>query len=155
MRVLDEDGDVADSVDIRKPFRIEMEYQVLKPGYVLLPHLYISNEEGVCAFGAQDLDPGWRGQKRPAGRYISTVWIPGNLLAEGMLFVDASMNTLDPFIFQYQSRSAVAFLVTDSLEGDSARGDWTGHMPGVVRPMLKWTTRYAHGVPERAATNAR
>ena len=132
---------IAETVDIRRPFRIEMEYEVLKSGYVLLPHLYLSNEEGVCAFGAHDLDPEWRGRKRPAGRYISTVWIPGNLLAEGMMFVDANMITLEPFIFQYQSRSAVAFLVTDSLDGDSARGDWTGHMPGVVRPMLKWTTR--------------
>jgi lipopolysaccharide transport system ATP-binding protein len=142
VRVLDEDGDAADTVDIRRPCRIEMEYDVLKSGYVLLPHFYVANDEGVCAFGAQDLDPEWRAQKRPAGHYVSTAWIPGNMLAEGMLFVDASMNTLEPFIFQYQSRSAVAFLVTDSLEGDSARGDWTGHMPGVMRPMLKWTTRY-------------
>jgi lipopolysaccharide transport system ATP-binding protein len=147
VRVRNENGGIADSVDIRKSFRIEMEYEVLKAGYILLPHLYISNEEGVCAFGAQDLDPAWRGQRRPTGRYISTVWLPGNLLAEGMLFVDASMNTLDPFIFQYQSRSAVAFMVADSLDGDSARGDWTGHMPGIVRPMLKWTTQSHPRVP--------
>jgi lipopolysaccharide transport system ATP-binding protein len=141
VRVLDKDGDIADSVDIRTPVRIEMEYDVLKSGYIILPNLYLSNEEGVCIFGAQDLDPEWRGRRRPACRYVSTVWIPGNLFSEGMVFVDANMNTLEPFIFQYQSRSAVAFLVTDSLEGDSARGDWTGHMPGVVRPMLRWTTR--------------
>jgi len=142
VRVLDQDGEIPDAIDIRKPLRIETEYEVLKPGYVLLPNLYLSNEEGICLFGAQDLDPEWRGRPRPAGRYISTVWMPGNLLAEGMVFVDANMNTLEPFIFQYQSRSAVAFMVADSLEGDSARGDWTGHMPGVVRPLLKWTTRH-------------
>jgi lipopolysaccharide transport system ATP-binding protein len=151
VRVMDEDGDVAESVDIRRPCRIEMAYDVLQPGYLLLPHLYLSSEEGVCAFGAQDLDPEWRGQRRPAGRYISTAWIPGNLLAEGMLFVDASMITLDPFIFQYQMRSVVAFMVTDSLQGDSARGDWTGPMPGVVRPMLRWTTRYSESVPGQVA----
>ncbi len=142
VRVLDQNGEIPDAIDIRRPLRIETEYEVLKPGYVLLPNLYLSNEEGVCLFGAQDLDPEWRGRPRPAGRYISTVWMPGNLLAEGMVFVDANMNTLEPFIFQYQSRSAVAFMVADSLEGDSARGDWTGHMPGVVRPLLKWTTRH-------------
>ncbi len=146
VRVTDEEGDVVDSVDIRTPCRIEMEYEVLKSGYVLLPNLYLSNEDSVCAFGAQDLDPVWRGRKRPAGRYISSARIPGNLLAEGMFFVDANMNTMEPFIFQYQSRGAVAFMVTDSLQGDSARGDWTGHMPGVVRPMLKWTTRYFQSV---------
>jgi lipopolysaccharide transport system ATP-binding protein len=141
VRIVDEEGTVIDTVDIRKSFCIETEYDVLKSGYVVLPNVYVSNEDGICAFGAQDLDPEWRGRKRPAGRYISSVSIPGNLLAEGMFFVDANMNTLDPFIFQYQCRSAVAFLVTDSLEGDSARGDWTGHMPGVMRPKLTWSTR--------------
>ena len=152
VRVVDEEGDLADAVDIRRPLRIDMEYEVLKPGYILMPHIHVSNDEGVCAFAAHDLDSGWRGEKRPPGRYISSVWIPGNMLAEGMLFVDANMITLDPFIFQYQSRSAVAFLVTDNLEGDSARGDWTGHMPGVLRPMLRWTTRT---IAENTAAAAR
>jgi lipopolysaccharide transport system ATP-binding protein len=150
VRVLDEDGDVAEVVDIRRPLRIEMEYDVRESGHILLPHLYVHNDEGVCAFGAQDLDPGWRGQKRPAGRYVSTAWIPGNLLSEGMLFVDANMIALDPFIFQYRSQSAVAFMVADSLEGDSARSDWSGHMPGVVRPMFKWTTQYSPAAAETA-----
>lgn len=141
VRVLDEAGEVADTIDIRRPVRVEMEYDVLKPGYLLLPNMHFCNEEGVYAFGAQDLDPEWRGRRRPVGRYVSTVWIPGNLFAEGMFFVDANMNTLQPFIFQFQCRSAVAFQVVDSLEGDSARGDWTGKMRGLVRPMLNWTTR--------------
>jgi lipopolysaccharide transport system ATP-binding protein len=132
-----------------------MEYDVLEGGHILMPHCYLFNDEGVCAFGVQDLDPEWRGRQRPAGRYVSAVWIPGNLLSEGMLFVDANMIALEPFIFQYQCRSAVAFLVTDSLEGDSARGDWTGHIAGVVRPMLKWTTSYKEHTPENAAAGAR
>jgi len=153
VRVVDDQGDiVVDAVDIRKPFRIEMEYEVATAGYLLLPHLYIYNDEGACAFGAQDLDPEWRGRRRPAGRYVSTVWIPGNLMAEGMFFVDVNMIALEPFIFQYWSRSAVAFMVADSLDGDSSRGDWTGHMPGVVRPMLKWTTQYGQRVSEKATT---
>jgi lipopolysaccharide transport system ATP-binding protein len=155
VRVADEEGVVSDSVDIRRPLRIDMEYDVLKPGYVLLPHFHLNNEEGVCAFGLHDLDPEWRGRKRPVGRYVSTVWLPGNMLAEGMLFVDANMITLEPFIFQFQCRSTIAFLVTDSLEGNSARGDWTGHMPGVVRPMLKWTTRSLERVAEDVAAGAR
>jgi lipopolysaccharide transport system ATP-binding protein len=37
---------------------------------------------------------------------------------------------------------AVAFQVVDSLDGDSARGDYAGPIPGAVRPLLEWTTRY-------------
>jgi len=36
---------------------------------------------------------------------------------------------------------AVAFQVVDSLDGDSARGDFGGSIPGVVRPLLKWTNQ--------------
>jgi lipopolysaccharide transport system ATP-binding protein len=34
------------------------------------------------------------------------------------------------------------FQVVDSMDGVSARGDYMGHIPGVVRPMLKWTTQH-------------
>ena len=39
-------------------------------------------------------------------------------------------------------RDAVGFQVIDSLDGDSARGDYAGPIPGVVRPILHWTTEY-------------
>jgi len=35
-------------------------------------------------------------------------------------------------------REAVAFEVVDSTELDTARGDYTGPMPGVIRPLLRW-----------------
>jgi lipopolysaccharide transport system ATP-binding protein len=153
--VIDAAGEIADTIDIRRPVSIEMEYDVLKPGYIVHPNMYLYNEEGVCVLGSQDMDSQWRGRLRPGGRYVSTVTIPGNFLAEGMLYVDANMNTLEPFIFQYQCRSAVAFLVTDTLEGDSARGHWTGHMAGVVRPMLEWTTRSGAAAAEDVVATSR
>jgi hypothetical protein len=36
--------------------------------------------------------------------------------------------------------SVVAFQVVDAQDGDSARGDYVGPMPGVVRPLLAWHT---------------
>nr|NIS42913.1 ABC transporter ATP-binding protein [Desulfuromonadales bacterium] len=38
VRVKAKDGQMTESVDIRKPFQIEMEYDVLTGGHVLLPH---------------------------------------------------------------------------------------------------------------------
>jgi hypothetical protein len=35
-----------------------------------------------------------------------------------------------------------AFHVTDTGEGESARGDFAGHMPGIVRPILPWTDTF-------------
>ncbi len=142
VRVRTEDGRTADAMDIRRPVGIEMEYQVLKPGHVLVPNLHFYNEEGIYAFTVGDYAPAWRGKPRPEGRYISTAWIPGNLLSEGTLFVGAAISTMNPVTVHFYERDAVAFQVIDSLEGDSARGDFAGPLPGVVRPLLQWTTEF-------------
>jgi lipopolysaccharide transport system ATP-binding protein len=73
---------------------------------------------------------------------VSTAWIPGNLLSEGSLIVGAGIITEDPFTVHCDDEYAVTFQVVDSLDGNSARGDFAGAIPGVVRPLLKWSTRY-------------
>ena len=143
VRVRGEDGQVIDVVDIRQPVGIEMEYEVLKPGYALWPHFKLHNEEGLRIFVAFDLDPSWRGRPRPAGRYVSTAWIPGNLLAEGTMIIGPAIRTEQPKMLHFYERDAVAFQVVDSLDGDSARGDYGGRMKGVVRPILEWETQFS------------
>ena len=44
VRVRTRDGRVSDAVDIRQPIGIEIEYDVLESGYLLLPHFYLWNE---------------------------------------------------------------------------------------------------------------
>jgi lipopolysaccharide transport system ATP-binding protein len=137
-----EDGQITDAVDIRLPVAVEMEYEVLRPGYVLLASFGFVNEEGVIVFRAVDLDPTWRGRPRPAGRYVSAAWIPGNFLSEGTLFVEVGLATMNPTISQFYQPDVVAFQVIDSLDGDSARGDYAGNWAGAVRPLLQWSTQF-------------
>ena len=141
VRVRTEDGRISDTVDIRKPVKAEIEYEVLKPGFVLVPCFQFFNEEGIHLFTTLDLHPSWRKRPRQTGRYISTALIPGNTLAEGSIFVSSLINTFSPNIVHAHERHAVAFRVIDSLDGDSARGDYGGTMKGVVRPLLQWETR--------------
>jgi lipopolysaccharide transport system ATP-binding protein len=142
VRVINEDGEMAETIDIRRPVGIEMEFEVLQAGRNLVPNYTFTNEEGVCVFVAIDHDPQWYGRTRDPGHYISTAWIDGNFLAEGTLIVGAAMSTMDPVLVHFHEREAVAFQIVDSLDGGSARGDFAGTIPGVVRPMLKWTTSF-------------
>jgi lipopolysaccharide transport system ATP-binding protein len=107
-----------------------------------VPNIGFDNEEGICVFQASDHDPAWRRKPRPVGRYASTAWIPGNFLAEGTLTVGVGVITENPFIIHFDESPAVAFQVIDSMDGDSARGDYGGRMGGAVRPLLKWSTQY-------------
>ena len=143
VRVRNEDGQVTHSVDIRCPVSIEMEYEVLKSGYTLLPYLKLHTQEGIIAFEAIDLDAEWRSRQRPSGLWKSSASIPGNLLSEGIQFVSAGLITLDPVTRQFSEPEVVAFQVFDNMDGDSARGEWTGIFPGVVRPLLNWSTRFS------------
>lgn len=142
VRVCDETGKTVEISDIRRPVGVEMSYEVLEPGRVLVPNYHFFNEEGVCVFVIQDLSPETREQPRGAGRFVSTAWVPANILAEGRLVVTAAITTYYPTMTVHVfEREAVSFRVVDSLEGDSARGDYAGHMPGVVRPIFNWTTQ--------------
>jgi lipopolysaccharide transport system ATP-binding protein len=143
VRIKDEDGQTAVSLDIRKPVGLEMIFEVIQDGYTLLPHFKLLNDQGVLAFITVDVDPAWRKKKRPRGTYTTTAWIPGNLMSEGDFFIHAAMTTLEPqTIHQFHEKEAVSFRVVDPMEGDSARGDWANELGGLVRPLLTWETEY-------------
>jgi homopolymeric O-antigen transport system ATP-binding protein len=143
VRARDEAGRTIDSLDIRRPVGLEMVYDVLRDGHVLVETYHVYNEAGTCVFVTLDLDPEWRGRSRPQGRFTSVAWVPGNFLSEGALLVSLGVSTHRPFKVHVYQQDAIAFHVTDTFDGDSARGDWDGSIPGVVRPLLKWSTTVA------------
>ena len=145
---------ITDSIDIRKPVGIEMEFEVLEPGWTLSASFDFYNEEGLLLFGSLETDPTWRGKERPPGRYRTTAWVPGNLLSEGTVVVNVELLTTHPLTRHFHERQAVAFHVVDSMDGDSARGDWGGEWSGAVRPLLDWATRYEAPAPEKTAARS-
>lgn len=138
--VYDQRGEPTTVVDIHRPFRIEVSYDIHEPGHVLLPVVELCNEEGTEVFSTHDTNEEWRRRERPPGRYTSAVIVPGNLLAEGSLLAHVSvMSHFPATILHLRETNAVAFQVVDTDEGNSARGDYVGPMTGVVRPLLEWT----------------
>lgn len=140
VRVCDESGTTISNVDIRRPVSIEMSYEVLIGGRILIPNVHFSNGNGVCIFVSHDWEGGWRKRPRDPGVYTSVIHLPGNFLAEGSVFVGAALATFHPHTIHFFERDAVTFNVFDSLDGNSARGDLAGEMPGIIRPMLEWET---------------
>jgi lipopolysaccharide transport system ATP-binding protein len=142
VRARSTEGRVAEAFDIRKPIGIDVVFDVLEGGQILSPNLHIFNEEGSNVFISIDVDPVWRDRQRPVGRYISTAWIPGNFLAEGTLMVGVAITTMVGMKVRLYERDAIAFQVIDSTDGNSARGDYAGYLPGIVRPLLSWETKH-------------
>lgn len=141
VRVVNEDGATVDAVDVRNPVGIEIAFTVLKSGATLFPKIKVYDRQGETAFNALDPSPRWHEPTEP-GDYVSTAWIPGNLLNEGLTTVDATIALLGivKLVPKADARNAVSFHVHDPGEGDSATGAFRGQLRGVVRPLLEWTT---------------
>jgi lipopolysaccharide transport system ATP-binding protein len=142
VRIRNGEGQIVTAVDISRPIRIEMEYEVHQPGFTLFPHFQFHNETGVYLFVAIEQDPTWQGRSRPKGRYITTAWIPGNLLNEGTVFVDPVMRTIEPDILHFCEENAVTFEAIEVSSDNPTRGGYTKGIPGAMRPKLKWTTEF-------------
>jgi lipopolysaccharide transport system ATP-binding protein len=142
VRIVDQSGSISEGVDIRNPVGLQMEFEVLEGGAVLMPYFRLANEEGVIIFSTIDQDIRWHSEARAPGRYVSTAWIPGNTLSEGTIYVLATIRTPRRKNWPFFVPDAVAFNVIDTMEGGSARGEWAGTLSGAVRPKLDWTTTY-------------
>jgi len=140
VRIVDGEGETVDYVDVRRPVGIELGFTVLeRGGPAVLPKIKVTTA-GRVAFNAMDTDPRWHHASAP-GDYVATAWIPGNLLNEGLVSVDAAICSIDsPKLHHHVSiHEAVSFHVQDPAQGDSSRGVFTGQWRGVVRPLLEWT----------------
>ncbi len=142
VRVCDKNGETSAALDIRQPIGVEITYEVLQSSKILIPNFHFYNEQGTCIFISHDWSDEWRRTPRTIGEYTSVCRIPPNFLAEGTVFVKVAVTTYQPLEVHFVESDAVSFNVIDSLEGDSARGDYAGQLPGIVRPILDWETKF-------------
>jgi lipopolysaccharide transport system ATP-binding protein len=141
VRVVDEAGNTIETADVRRPIGIEIRFRVLHEGPAVFAKIKVHDKDGDIAFNAMDTRPHWDATFAP-GYYVSTGWIPENLLNEGRASVAVAVCTLQaPKLRPRAScHDAVSVYVYDPGDGDSARGRFTGQLRGVVRPLLDWTT---------------
>jgi lipopolysaccharide transport system ATP-binding protein len=143
VRVKTENGRVTDVVNISQPVSIEMEYDVLQNDYEFRVYCHVINEEGIEAFLSIDNDSTWRKKIRPIGHYVSKMWIPGDLLSEGMYYIGPGIYTVNPEMKRLRVSDAVGMHIIDDMNGNGARVDFTGNLSGVVRPFLNWETKFS------------
>ncbi|MGC2238974.1 MAG: ABC transporter ATP-binding protein [Pyrinomonadaceae bacterium] len=141
VRIVNEQGETCGTFDIRKKIGVEITYDVLQPGQILLPNYQVYNQGRVHLFTIQDVSSEWSRRAKEKGKYTSTAWIPGNLMAEGSFFINVAIVTYLPKInVHFNAQEVVSFDVFDPMTGDTARGDLAGRMDGVMRPLVNWET---------------
>lgn len=152
VRVRDDSGRVTETIDIRRPMSVEIEYWHLGSASIPSASLRFFNEDGVCLFNSNDFtNPAWNGLAGRLGVSRSVCLIPGNFLAEGRINVLAAVASYNPTVVHAMEHDAVSFHVVDNSEGDGVRGEYVNEWPGVVRPMLEWTIEHRGDASETPA----
>lgn len=140
LRVVDRAGETIGAADVRDPIGIEFRFTVHRPA-ALFPKIKLTTMRGDVVFNALDVDPRWNEPVEP-GTYVSTAWIPENLLNEGFHSVDAGLFSLAaPKLHPHVNIPGIlSFHIGDAGGGGSSKGLFTGQLRGVVRPLLEWHT---------------
>ena len=125
----------ASSVDICKPFQVEIEYEILKALSQLRIAVRVVAADGTIAFtSSDDANPTWDGRPRDPGRYISRCSIPGNLMNEGRYSLTLSADV--PFIETFFFEESALTLDAQRIAGGGTR--YPEYWPGLVCPKLEW-----------------
>ena len=137
LRLLNHQGNVADTVNSTEGFTIELEYNLAEAISGLRVGFYLMTTRGEFVFTSFDTDdPGLfeTYTSRPAGCYVSRCQIPPNLMNEGRfaLGVNASSYRIKRY---FQDDKALTFTV----DATGAPGmHWPESRLGPVRPKLDW-----------------
>ncbi len=139
VNIYPEDEAKAGIIDMETPIAVETQFWNLAPNARLGVTLHLYTEQQVVAFTtASSADEKWGGQELPVGLYRSVCHIPGNLLNSGNYRVTfLIVQNSDTVIYRHDD--IVSFEVQDLKP---RMGQWFGKEPGVVQPLLNWTTDF-------------
>jgi lipopolysaccharide transport system ATP-binding protein len=139
VRVLNGQGQVADTVRSVDPITIEVDYRLNSDITGLRVGIYLTSTRGEYIFTSFDTDEPEAFERyavRKAGHYVSRCTIPRDMLNEGrfVIGVNASAFRVQRY---FQDEQALSF----NVDAAGAPGThWPEPRMGAIRPRLQWET---------------
>jgi lipopolysaccharide transport system ATP-binding protein len=138
--VENQSGEIRGEIDVLDDFFICMRYKVQVVNLKIYLGINIYTETGVHVLSSHDLNQSFRNENRDNRLYFSKCKIPKNYLNEGVYKISVAILdsiTNKPLIYIEEK---ITIKIFDTFSGFSARGNFRGIFPGIVRPILDWQT---------------
>jgi len=130
-----------DNFYLNEKVGVTMRYKVKNIDHKIQSAYNFFNTSGINIFDSHESNTNMYHDIKESGIYETTVWIPENLLSEGVIVVGVALVTHDPFKVHFHEREAIAFNMIDEMENSPTRGEYVGSLPGVIRPLLDWNSK--------------
>jgi len=130
-------GQLVSEIEIDQPFSVRIEFRILHSSHLtFIPNFHFHRHDGTCAFivNATGIE------KLPSGDFFAACHVPANFLNDGLYSVQIALTSFESGVnVHVNERDALMFNVRDPIEGILTRANYSGAMPGAVRPLLNWT----------------
>jgi lipopolysaccharide transport system ATP-binding protein len=137
-KVLDPDDNITLNHLINKQVSIEFSYEVLNNNELYTHSFNLFNTQNIHVFSSHDKDSITLKNPVKKGVYTKRVEIPANFLAEGGYACSFAIIRYNPFYVEFHEMDVLGFNIIDVVDENTARGNYSGNFPGVVRPLLNW-----------------
>jgi lipopolysaccharide transport system ATP-binding protein len=134
-RVLNCKGDIGGTILTTEPSFIEVDYEQLKIEAAPKLNIHLTTEDNTCAFACFEIANGVK--KR--GKIRSRVEIPAEFLNSRSYTVSIYFTNVKNNKPVIELKDILVLEAVDNLDAPS-RQDYKGYFPGVVRPVMPWTT---------------
>lgn len=145
VRLMNNDGDLIDKIDIAQPFRIQVEYEIMQAavGHLIVFINQYPSKTRALAIGDTDIAPQRRAERKP-GRYCAELEIPAWTLNAGAYTLMVTLGV--PYVGVHDRHDDVIEFEID--DENSSRREWysKGPRPGVIGIDLPWTYHDAEPV---------
>ncbi len=131
-------NDLLSKFDTTEAIGLTIEYEVINDNIKFTHGINLYNSENQNVFNSHDISFALNETKRKKGEFIAKVWIPENLLPEGLFSLSVALfnpNPLDIFIHEHE---VLRFEVFTDFSKRNARGNYSNNFPGIIRPLLDW-----------------
>ncbi|REJ82278.1 MAG: ABC transporter ATP-binding protein [Bacteroidetes bacterium] len=132
-RLMDESLNTIDHIELDESIGVEFRFKVKKGGQKLVPNIHIFTNKGEYVFVSH---PEFDLNTSETGIYKTAMWIPPNLLNQGIYYVGIALSTLANVTVHFYVQDALNFEVIENIE--KRKSDFRQHIPGVIRPQLDW-----------------
>ncbi|NOT52691.1 MAG: ABC transporter ATP-binding protein [Chitinophagaceae bacterium] len=136
--ITDDNGSTRSRFDTTEKVAICMEYEVMADDTAFTHGINVFNQEQQNIFNSHDVMTGNGDNRKKKGRYMATVWVPANLLPEGIFSVSLALFLPNPLDVLIHEHNKLSFEMYTDFSKQTARGNYAEAFPGVVRPLLNW-----------------
>lgn len=139
-KVIDCYGCINSDIESDKSFAIEVVYEILRKGETIGATLALYDSSGICVFTTINNIYSNDIIHNIMGIVVAKCYIPGDLLPEGEYSITLLIWKDGYRVIMKEDN--VIFVNIRETE-NSARGNYLGRMEGVIRPRLKWETKFS------------